>query len=823
MTILSFVTVLCVVMSFSSETTAALENTHLRFAVIPKWQDNPYFQTVGDGCKRKAARLTQKLSQQKKNVTIECVFVGPTSEDPNDVASQENIVQKMASSGDIHGIAISVIDERSIVFALEEARAKGIPVITFDSDISKGGRDYFVGTNNSVFGKWMARAATQLKPEGGTFGVLISGHSPNMMERYNGIVKELEARKTKTHQWQEIPGSPRNANGDVNTAIDQLERMAKEKPTVIVSAMGLPMRIVVDQTQDPPVSYSPWTTFVDKYHDANIAFVCGDAMPHQFDLFNANFVQALVGQDPSAQGEKSIEILYEMVRDPTQNLSSNAAMVITTDVMGYHVRVPTRLPERELDHNLLGGLAFVGYCLCAVVTATALSFITWVHVHRNVRVVRVSQPRFLIMIASGVLIMSLALIPFSMDDGGGEKFNCFEIRDDGDPPVDVRCEVICMSPVWLVCLGFTTCFSALYAKTHRINKVFKSQSAFSRVKVSETDVMGPFAVLTLLNIVILLCWTFVDPLTYLREPDSETDGWHRVVSTRGRCKSSHIEYFLVPLACVNLGVLLMANWQAYEARDIEAEFAEAKYIGITMASMLQALISGIPVMFIVYDLPQAFYMVSTLLLFVISMVILMVIFFPKVLFTREFLSMSVGDQRAFIAQAIRRASVRMMDNSSGTGTGSVRRMSSAGGDRPDRPNWWVPNSTLTSPFQQTPARESESVDSFAEEDDNQSEELELRQQAATVGTGRGDGMLVFRRSTASRTSSVVDIHIASLIESIKEAEIMRNSGMAVQSVGVQSSAGSSSLLPPCSEEEEDDNAAHSSNIFDNMPKDPDKP
>lgn len=50
-----------------------------------------------------------------------------------------------------------------------------------------------------------------------------------------------------------------------------------------------------------------------------------------------------------------------------------------------------------------------------------------------------------------------------------------------------------------------------------------------------------------------------------------------------------------------------------------------------MASLLQAMISGMPVLFFVKDIPQAFYMVFILFLFIISMVLLLVIFVPKML------------------------------------------------------------------------------------------------------------------------------------------------------------------------------------------------
>jgi gamma-aminobutyric acid type B receptor len=59
---------------------------------------------------------------------------------------------------------------------------------------------------------------------------------------------------------------------------------------------------------------------------------------------------------------------------------------------------------------------------------------------------------------------------------------------------------------------------------------------------------------------------------------------------------------------VNLSVLVIANWQAYVSRVVESEVAEFKYIAMTMASLLQASLSGVPILFVVRDNPQAFYL-----------------------------------------------------------------------------------------------------------------------------------------------------------------------------------------------------------------------
>ena len=84
---------------------------------------------------------------------------------------------------------------------------------------------------------------------------------------------------------------------------------------------------------------------------------------------------------------------------------------------------------------------------------------------------------------------------------------------------------------------------------------------------------------------------------------------------------------------MNFGVLLLSNIQAYQARSIQSEFNESQYISIIMASMLQAFLIGIPIMALVGGkLPRVFYLVGVSLIFVVCMVILLLLFLPKMLF-----------------------------------------------------------------------------------------------------------------------------------------------------------------------------------------------
>ncbi|WP_395675409.1 substrate-binding domain-containing protein, partial [Inquilinus sp.] len=110
----------------------------LRFALVPKAMNNPYFDLSRDGCMDAAKKLG-----------VECVYIGPVEHEP---ASEAQIVQDLITQG-IDGLAISVADVDALTNVIDQAVAAGIPTITFDADAPGSKRQAFVGTDNYAMGK----------------------------------------------------------------------------------------------------------------------------------------------------------------------------------------------------------------------------------------------------------------------------------------------------------------------------------------------------------------------------------------------------------------------------------------------------------------------------------------------------------------------------------------------------------------------------------------------------------------------------------------------------------------------------------------------
>jgi ABC-type sugar transport system substrate-binding protein len=572
------------------------------FVLIPKSADNSFFVEVFSGFKAAADGLDL--------ANVNTVFFGP---DVAEARRQADLIYSLVENPEdfnitqVDGIAVSVLDEAILGEAIDFATERNIPVVTFDSDAPNSKRRAFVSTNSSAFGEELGKVMNQLDPEGGRYR-MITGLGPNLQLRVNGVRDAL--RETK---WVEVQ-PPLDCMENITLALEQMIAIASDPQTIrgIIPVGGWPM-----------YDAQAFQEFAKTYN-YNTTYVVGDANRIQLDLMNQGHVDGLVGQLPQAIGSLSFQVLLNITEGQT----------LSKDYYGTHflevLRVPLQLPPVQMNYNYLGNVDILGYTLFSVVVVLSLSFLSWVVMHRKARIVRASQPFFMAMLCFGSLIMGSAMIPLGIED---EHFS------------QKSTDIACMSIPWLLVIGFCITFSALFTKTWRILIILESAQRFKRVKITVKQVLYPFFSLLLVNVIILTCWTAINPLVFKRKNSTSRDGWNRVISTYGVCVSKHQESrgssapYLGCLAFVNGGILLLANVMAYRSRNMCTEFNESHYIAIVMASMLQAFLIGIPLIFLVLDQPQPFYVIIVILDFAVCMTTLMFMFIPKILAHREYLTL----------------------------------------------------------------------------------------------------------------------------------------------------------------------------------------
>lgn len=571
-----------------------------RFAVVPKETVNPFYDQVLEGCMEMAGLLSN----------AECLYVGPESVD---AAEQAEIIRGLINEGSVDGISMAVIDESLASELAQEALDANIPLITFDSDAPASKRILYVGTDNFEFGQSLAKVLLQLSPEGGTYGI-VDAKPPNIAIRSAGVRYRL-----LNSRWTESVLSPRDCEDSIALSLQHMKDYAATNTiNAIIPVGGWPMRDAVN-----------WKLFVDA--NRNLTLNVGDTDPNQLDLLAKTYVDGLVGQVPYQMGTESIRLLLELAAGkPQQEVFSTSLVEV--------IRKPISLPRVNVNQNQYGGLRYIGIIAATIVFASVLAAGLFTFIHRKKRVIKASQPLFLYMICGGVLLMASSLIPLSVDDswpGHSQQ----------------GCNISCMAFPWLLSLGFTTTFAAMFSKTWRVNKIFRTNERYVRQQVSEKDVIVPFVSLLAANVLVLSLWTALSPLEYTRQTHEGTDDWNRVISTYGSCTSSQSLPYTLTLTILNLGLLLVANIQAYRARSIQSEFSESRYIGIIMACMLQTCMVGFPIIFLVGENPQAMYIIMVFMIFATTMAILCLMFIPKVFFVRRYARTQLEAQQSAVRRA----------------------------------------------------------------------------------------------------------------------------------------------------------------------------
>lgn len=281
----------------------------LRFAVVPKAMNNPFFDLVRDGCQARAAELGG----------IECVYLGPVE---HESATQAQIIDDLITQG-VDGLAISVLDAPAAETAVAKATAAGIPVITFDSGAGLPGASSYVGTDNKLFGSELGKALLALQPAGGTYGMISGGAgAPNLAERVDGVREALAGSA-----WTEVPGSPTFSNDDIALAVQQAGDLRTANPDMkaLVPVGGWPM-------------FAPdgWKNFVDGFKadvdSKAFMLVVADTLPQQLQLLKDGYAHALVGQRPYEMGQKSMDTLLALSKGETvEPIVFTGVDVVTAD------------------------------------------------------------------------------------------------------------------------------------------------------------------------------------------------------------------------------------------------------------------------------------------------------------------------------------------------------------------------------------------------------------------------------------------------------------------------------------------------------------
>ena len=160
---------------------AAPGGKQITLAMMPKSKGNAYFIS----CKKGADAAAKELG-------IRLLWDGPTDPDP---ARQNEIVETWITRG-VDVIAVAVENREGISTALRKARAKGIKVITWDSDAQPDARDFLI--NQAIpegIGFTLMDEAARALGGKGQFAIITASLTAANMNEWQKFIEQRRAEK----------------------------------------------------------------------------------------------------------------------------------------------------------------------------------------------------------------------------------------------------------------------------------------------------------------------------------------------------------------------------------------------------------------------------------------------------------------------------------------------------------------------------------------------------------------------------------------------------------------------------------------------------
>jgi ribose transport system substrate-binding protein len=168
----------------AKDSSAANGGATFRIAMIAKSSTNPVFLSGRQGAEAAADSISKA-----KNVKVVIDWLTPPNEDG---AVQAQRIAQAVNDGD-NAILLSASDAGKLVGAVNEAVDRGVPVMTFDSDVPGSKRFSFYGGDDALMGQQvMAELAKQMGGKGKVAILAGSQNAPNLQKRVQGVKDEAK-------------------------------------------------------------------------------------------------------------------------------------------------------------------------------------------------------------------------------------------------------------------------------------------------------------------------------------------------------------------------------------------------------------------------------------------------------------------------------------------------------------------------------------------------------------------------------------------------------------------------------------------------------
>ena len=247
--------------------------------------------------------------------------------------------------------------------------------------------------------------------------------------------------------------------------------------------------------------------------------------------------------------------------------------------------------------------ACVMVALCSVGILVTLGCLVVLMSHRRTPIMNYSSPRFVCGMMFGVLAGFASVFVWT-----------------GEPT-----STTCQLRPWLLMANFVMIFGHLYAKAFRFLLVMRQRKKLLFRPIPDLNLFLCVAFYLLVFSIPCIIWTAAFPLEVTRSDNNPDNDKVNII-----CDGENADAFLGVLLGLGGISLAVGVVVAFLNRNYHDFFSEATYIGYTMFTVCITCCVVLPMLFILDDTPDAFYIVLMLGIFLSNSAVVAFMFFPKI-------------------------------------------------------------------------------------------------------------------------------------------------------------------------------------------------
>lgn len=284
-------------------------SSRIRIAVIPKGTTHEFWKTVHAGANKAAS----------ENPNVELIWKGPLKENQRD--DQIKVVEDMVSLG-VDAIVIAPLDNKALKTPVENAIAKGIPVVVIDSDLDSDKYVSFVATDNRKGGVIGGQALH--KTLGGKGKVIMLRYlegSASTQNREEGFLDGVKG------QGIEVVSSNQYAGPTVETAQASAERLLAPYKNADGS-LGIDGAFA----SNDPSARGMLRALQDLKQAGKVKFVGFDASEALINGLEKGELDGLVVQNPFNMGYLGVKTMLDhLAKKPVEKRVDTGVMLVTKE------------------------------------------------------------------------------------------------------------------------------------------------------------------------------------------------------------------------------------------------------------------------------------------------------------------------------------------------------------------------------------------------------------------------------------------------------------------------------------------------------------